>query len=280
MKASLHPHIIALVILGLTAYAAVREYRVRPDGFVHVDVLDIGQGDSILITSPSGKQVVIDGGPDDSALREIAERMSFFDRSIDVLILSHPDLDHVAAVPELLERYRIGAVVFTGLDHSNTPYKQMLDLLREKQIPVIIADPAQDIDIGEGLTLDLLWPPPVYAGAKRKDANNTSIVLRLIYGEDTMLFTGDMEEKEEKEVLAAGVDLHADILKVGHHGSKTSTSTGFLLAVDPQLAVISAGRENRFGHPHRVILDRLAHFNVPVRATSWEGAIELQLDGK
>ncbi len=268
------------MILGLTAYAAVREYRVRPDGFVHVDFLDIGQGDSIFITGPTGKQVVIDGGPDDSALREIAERMSFFDRSIDLLILSHPDLDHVGAIPDILERYRIGAVVFTGLDHSNTPYRQMLDLLKEKQIPVIIADPAKDIDLGHGLMLDLLWPPPIYAGVERNDGNNTSIVLRLTYGEDSMLFTGDMEEKEEREVLAAGIDVTADVLKVAHHGSKTSTSTGFLLAVDPELAVISAGRGNRFGHPHAIVLDRLAYFDVPVRVTAIEGGIELVLDGR
>ncbi len=276
----MHPHIIALVVLIVTSIAAVREYRVRPDGFVHVDILDVGQGDSMLITGPTGKQVVIDGGPDDSALAELAERMSFFDRSIDLVILSHPDLDHVAAIPDILERYRIGAVIFTGLNHSNTPYKQMLDLLREKQIPVIVADPSKDIDLGEGLILDLLWPPPIYAGVERDDGNNTSIVLRLTYGEDSILFTGDMEEKEEREMLAAGIDVTADILKVAHHGSKTSTSTGFLLAVDPELAVISAGRDNRFGHPHAVVLDRLRHFMIPVRITAQEGAIELILDGR
>jgi competence protein ComEC len=252
---------------------------VRPDGQTHVAVLDVGQGDSIFITGPRGQQILIDGGPDLSALTEIGRRMSFFDRSIDVLVLTHPDLDHVASFPAVLDRYRIGAVVMTGVDSATAPYREMLRILKEKQIPVMIADPQQDIDLGDGLLLDILWPPPVYAGVARDDANNTSVITRLTYGEDSILFTGDMEKEEEDEILASGEDLHADILKVEHHGSKTSTSTGFLLAVSPDLAVISAGRDNPFGHPHTQILDRLAHFGVPVRATAWEGTVEFVFDG-
>jgi competence protein ComEC len=269
-----------LLCLLILSFAGWREFRVRPDGLVHIDVLDVGQGDSIFITGPQGQQVLIDGGPDLSALTGIAEQMSFFDRTIDLLVLTHPDLDHVSAMPEILRRYHVKTVLFTGIAHENAPYRAMLALLKETQTPVLIADPAQDIDLGGGLLLDILWPPPIYAGVDRDDANNTSIIIRVIFGEDSMLLTGDMEEPEEEEVLASGEDIRSDILKVGHHGSKTSSSTGFLLAVDPDLAVITAGRDNRFGHPHRVTLDRLQHFDISVRVTAWEGAIELVMDGK
>lgn len=270
-----------LLLLAAGTLIAWREWRVRPDGDVTVHVLDVGQGDGIFITGPSGQQILIDGGPNLAALGGIGERMSFFDRTIDLLVLSHPDGDHVFAFPDVLRRYRVGAVLLTGVEHEHTRYEEMLRIIERERIPVIIADPAKDIDLGDGLMLDVLWPPPVYFGEEfRGKSNDTSIVLKLIYGEDSMLFTGDMELAAENDVLAAGTNIRADILKVGHHGSRTSTSTGFLVAVNPDLALISAGRDNRFGHPHPHILDRLRHFDIPVRVTAWEGTIRIDLDGK
>lgn len=257
-----------------------QEYRVRPDGLTHIDVLDIGQGDSIFITGPQGQQILIDGGPDATALTELGRRMSFFDRQIDVLILTHPHLDHVSSFPAILKRYDIGRVIMTGVAADAAPYHEMIQLLNEQQIPVLIADPLHDLDFGGGLTFDILWPLPIYAGAKTdRDLNDTSVIAMLRFGNDSMLFTGDMEEAEESELLATGENLRADILKVGHHGSRSSTSTGFLLAVNPDIAVISAGRENTFGHPHVSTIERLKHFNIPTRVTAWEGTIELEMDG-
>lgn len=280
---SMHPKKRDLLLLGILCALTlilIREWGVAPHGNVRIDVLDVGQGDSIFITGPGGEQILVDGGPDLSALGGLGSNMSYLDRTLDLLILTHPDSDHVFALPEVLRRYRVQAVMFTGIEHTNAPYRDMLALLREERIPVIIADPAKDIDFGNGLRLDVLWPPPVYLGKSRDDTNNTSVTVKVIYGEDSLLLTGDMEEKQEREMLAANIDLNADILKVAHHGSKTSTSTGFLLAVSPDLAVISAGRNNRYGHPHAVVLRRLEHFGVPIRRTDQEGAIELQFDGK
>jgi len=269
-----------LLCLLIATGAAYREFRVRPDGFVHVAVLDVGQGDSIFITGPQGQQILIDGGPDLSTLTGIGTRMSLFDRSIDVLVLSHPHLDHVASFPAILKRYRVGTVILTGVAANASPYREMLQILKDQQIPVLIADPMKDVDLGGGMTLDILWPPPEYAGMETtKNPNDTSVIAMLRFGEDAMLLTGDMEEAEEQELLATGQDLHADILKAGHHGSKTSTSTGLLLAVGPDLAIISAGLDNQYGHPHTQTLNRLAHFGVPVRVTAWEGTVELVMDG-
>lgn len=269
-----------LLAMALLTFGAFREWNVRPNEKVTIRMLDVGQGDSIFITGPSGQQILIDGGPDLSALAGIGRHMSLFDRSIDLLVLSHPDLDHVFALPTILRRYNVGAVLLTGVAGNSSQYDQTLKELDDQNIPIIIADPGKDIDLGDGLFIDVLWPPPMYFGQKVPDANNTSIVMRLQYGEDSMLFTGDMEEKEEGEVLASGADIHADILKVGHHGSRTSTSTGFLLAINPDLALISVGRDNAFEHPHKEVIDRLMHVGIPFQSTAQEGEITIEWDGK
>lgn len=251
-----------------------------PDGKTHVHVLDVGQGDGIFIVGPQNQQILIDGGPDLSALGQIGKRMSFFDRSIDLLVLSHPHLDHIAAFPEILERYQVKSMMLTGVANDLSAYEQTLTLLKEQQIPVIVADPQKDIDMGGGLLLDVLWPPPMYFGKEMKgDLNDSSVVIKLMFGEDSMLLAGDMEEIEEEELLASGTNVDSDILKVAHHGSRSSTSTGFLLAVSPEMAVISAGRDNSFNHPHPWTIDRLRHFGIPVRATLWEGTISIEMDG-
>lgn len=267
-------------LIGL-ALVCAREWNVMPDGKAHVHMLDIGQGDAIFIVGPSGEQVLIDGGPDGSVLTAMATHVSFFDRHIDLLVLTHPDLDHVASFPTILRRYDVGAVLMTGVDSSTGAYREFLDLLKRKQIPVIIADPSKDINLGDDLMMDVLWPPPMYAGVETpKNLNDTSVVFRLTFGRDSVLFTGDMEEMEERELLASGANVRAAVLKVGHHGSRTSTSTGLLLAVQPSLALISAGRDNSFGHPHDVIMRRLRAFGIPARVTSKEGVISIELDGE
>lgn len=259
----------------------LREWSVRPDGLTHVHVLDIGQGDSIFIEGPSGQQVIVDGGRDLSPLEHLGRKMSFFDREIDLMILSHPNFDHMAAFPAILERYRVKAILMTGIEFDLPAYTQMATLIREQNVPVIIADPTKDINLGGGLFLDVIWPPPVYMGKYMKgDINDSSIVIKVVFGEDSLLLTGDMEEKEEAEVLGSGADIDVDILKVAHHGSRSSTSTGFLLAASPDLAVISVGRDNDYGHPHPWVMRRLEHFGVPVRTTAEEGTVTIKMDGK
>lgn len=254
----------------------IREWQKMPDGNLHIHFLDVGQGDSALIVSPSGRQIVIDGGPDFSTLEEVGRRMPFFDRSIDLLVLSHPHLDHLAVFPELLRRYRIKSVLLTGVPFVQARYEEMIAMIEQTHPNVIFSDPTKDLDFGDGVILDIIWPGPDFIHRKLSDVNNASTALRVLYKDQSILFTGDMEEAEEKEILQSGADIRSTILKIAHHGSKTSTSTGFLLAVDPELAVISAGKDNSYGHPSRSTLERLAHFGIPVRTTADEGTISLE----
>lgn len=276
MRFLLRP-IIMLLAAELAGIAlAFHAVERLPDGRLHVTFLDIGQGDSAFIRTSSGKQIMIDGGRDSAPLQKLSDRMPLFDRTIDLLILSHPQLDHIAAFPEILRRYRVSQVLMTGVEYDLPLYREFLELLRQERVPVWIADPTKDINLGDGVVIDLIWPQPEFFGKESDgEINDSSIVLRLLYGSDSVLFTGDMEETGEKRVLRTSADVSAKILKIGHHGSKTSSGTGFLLAIGPHEAVISAGRKNSYGHPHQVILDRMKSLGIEVNITTREGDVEL-----
>lgn len=288
---------LASGFLILTLLLAAREVWLHPRGRFVAHFLDVGQGDSALLLSPSGKQILIDGGPDFSTLEGLGATMPFLDRSIDLLVLTHPQRDHMRAFPEVLRRYAIGGVLMTGVLSELPEYQAFLELLKERSIPLHLADPAKDIDLGDGLVLDIAWPPPTLFGVEVEGdrvkrpvgrhaaftgLNDTSIVLRAMYDHHGILFTGDIEERAERMILATGAAVSADVLKVPHHGSRTSSSTGFLLAVHPELAIISTGRGNRYGHPHHEVTDRYRHLGIPVRLTAEEGRVTIQfpLPGK
>ncbi len=262
------------VLVVLAVFGAL-EWHKYPHGRMHVYFFDIGQGDSILIVTPSGRQIIVDGGPDASLLTRLGQTIPFFDRSIDLLVMTHPQMDHMASFPEILRRYDVEAVLMTGVAYDLPRYGEFLELLEKEDARVLIADPKQDIEFADGTRLDILWPPPGLVGKSVKEVNDTAIVFRLESRGKTVLFTGDIELPAEKALLETKQNLKADVLKVAHHGSKTSTATGFLLAVDPDLAVISVGLVNHYGHPHPVVMERLRHFGVPVRTTATEGTIEL-----
>ncbi|NOS67509.1 MAG: MBL fold metallo-hydrolase [Candidatus Peribacteraceae bacterium] len=265
-----------MIVLAAGIFFSSRELQRLPDGKLHVYFLDVGQGDGALIVTPSGKQIVIDGGPAEGAmLSELSNHLPFFDRSIDMLVLSHPHLDHLFAFPDILRRYRVGRILMTGEQAALPRYQEFLGLIREQRIPILLADPDKDIDFGDGVTLDIVWPQPDLFG-KTSDGNNTSVMLRILTGSGIVFFSGDAEKEEEIAALASGADMRATVLKVAHHGSKTSSETGFLLAVRPSLGIISAGKKNKFGHPNAVILDRFEALGVPLKVTSVEGMIEVR----
>ncbi len=267
-----------MLVIGV--FLCVHEWWTAPNGRTTVvRFFDVAQGDSAFITGPHGQQVLIDGGPDLSALEQLGHAMPFFDRTIDILILTHPHLDHVAGFPEILRRYHVGRVIITAAAYENGRYEEFLHLVGAQKIPIVIADPNRDLDLGDGLTLDILWPPPMYFGKTIKRIHDSCIVFKLVFGKNSILFTGDAEESVEEELLSEHIDLHADILKVGHHGSKTSSSSGFLLAVNPALSIISVGAQNSYGLPSPVILNRFHHFSLPFR-TTMSGAITVRMEGE
>jgi len=191
-----------------------------------------------------------------------------------LLVLSHPHLDHLASFPDILRRYQVKAILCTCQPYNSVRYNELLSLLDREHVQKIIADPAHDLDMGDGVTLDVVWPHPLTA-KELKDANNTSVVLRVLYGKHAIFFSGDMEKKEEDAILHSHQDIHADVLKVPHHGSRTSSSTGILLAIHPSLAIISVGNGNKYGHPNLDVLERYKHFGIPVQLTEREGEVSL-----
>lgn len=266
--------------LCLCVVLLYREVSLLPDGDLWVHVLSVDQGDSILLVTPTGKQVLIDGGPNLQTLEHLGTLMPFFDRTIELLVLTHPDSDHLTALPEILKRYDIEQILLTGIQKNHPRYAYILDLIQGQQIPILIPDPAKDIAFDDGVLLDIIYPEPQVFGTTPKDANNTSVVIRALYGKDSILLTGDIEEEAEKAILASGVDIESGVLKAAHHGSKTSSSTGFILATNPQSVVISSGSGNSFGHPHGEVTDRFGYFGIPYRNTALEGTISLRFTGK
>lgn len=273
MKQTVLRACIVIVLLG--SILSVREIFLLPDGKFHVYFLDVGQGDSTFVVLPEGTQILIDGGPDWSALEKIGTLMPFFDRSIDFVILSHPNLDHLASFPEVVRRYRIGALLLHGSPYELGSYTALLSGATARGVPVVRLAAGKDIDLSDDVHLETLWPPKEMPRGMSKDMNNQSLVQRLSYKGHSILLTGDMEKVVEDTLRAAGVDLRSDILKVPHHGSKSSSSTGFLLAVSPSVAVVSVGKENTYGHPNPGVLERLEAMGVIVHRTDLERTIEL-----
>lgn len=200
--------------------------------------------------------VLIDTGPTAVVAERLGERLGFFDRDIELLILTHPDQDHIGGALEVMERYRVERLMATFIADDNATYKALLELADAQRIQKLIGKAGVRVRIGDVARMDVLYPFEDLSGARASNTNGTSIVVRLAASLRTFLFTGDLEAAQEYELLARHMSVAADVLKLGHHGSKTSSTAQFLSAVDPSIAVISAGAENRYGHPHQEVLDR------------------------
>ena len=258
----------------------------QPSDRLRVTFLDVGQGDSILVQSPSNKTVLIDGGPSPAALAvEVGQRLQLWERELDLVILTHPDQDHLAGLLDLVTRYDVGLVVQCGLDCATegnlSGYQSWRTLLDREGIGAIEAERGQLIDLKDGVQILVLHPPPNLLTGTGSKANNNSVVLLLSYGDVAFLLPGDIEAFAERFLVRYSDDLSATVLKVPHHGSRTSTTLEFLAAVDPLLAVISAGADNPFGHPHSQTLAALRErlSDAQILLTSEHGSIQFETDG-
>jgi len=269
------PLVIAAVLVSAAAIT-------MPDDELHVSFLDIGQGDAILIQRGS-QQVLIDGGPSPQTLvLELGERMPFWDRTIELVVLTHPHADHLSGLVEVLERYQVEQVLYPNLEYGSSLYDEWEALIEEKGIASTLAQAGQEIDLGEGVTMTMLHPPATLLEGTGSDINNNSAVLRLDSGQVSFLLTGDIEWEAEFKLIASGVELTCTVLKVGHGGSYTSTSLDFLEAASPQLAVISVGEDNPYGHPYGEVVERLEESlgAENVFRTDADGTIEFITDGE
>ena len=251
-----------------------------PRGALTVAFLDIGQGDAILIRSPNGRTMLIDGGNSSrDGLEVIIPKLREWDASrLDVMVATHPDADHIGGLPAVLENFPVGAVALTGQVHTTQIYERFLKDIRDLGIDTIRTRTGTPISFDPAVMVTVLGPDDRFVEVEG-DNNNASIVIRLTYGRVSFLFTGDAEGEEEAAILASGANLRSTVLKVGHHGSRDSTGDAFLTAVAPQIGVISAGEANRFGHPHREVLERLEQAGVQVLRTDQSGTITMSTDG-
>lgn len=250
-----------------------------PDGKLHIFVLDIGQGDSILVNLPSGEHILIDGGPDEKLLSLLPQHIPFYDHTIDVMVLSHPHADHMNGLIEVLKRYKVKQVVLTGVTYGNPAYKAFLEEVAKQNSKPIFVTTDHDFKIGT-VILDMLYPSRPLQGQEFANLNNSSIVFRLIFGKNKFYFSGDLELEGEQKLVKSGYDLSADVLKAGHHGSRTSNSQSLLDLVQPDYAFISCGVDNTFKHPHPETIENLLERDVTIYRTDLDGTIEMVSNGK
>jgi competence protein ComEC len=272
--------VVLLLLAVFSLYAAFREER---NGILTVAFLDVGQGDAVYIEAPSGNQMLIDGGPGKSVLRELSKVMPFYDRSIDVVIATHADQDHVGGLPDVFKKYKVNIFMESGVSGDSSSYKELEKIVAgasssadEAGIKKILARRGMSVDLGDGAILQILFPDRDPSGM---ETNMSSIVAMLVYGENEFLLTGDSPIAIENYLVSLG-GLQSDVLKTGHHGSKTSTSAEFVSAVSPQYAVISVGKNNKYGHPNQETLDTLNNFGAKILRTDELGRIIFKSDGQ
>ncbi|NCS98754.1 MBL fold metallo-hydrolase [Candidatus Parcubacteria bacterium] len=264
--------------------------------FLEIVFLDVGQGDAIYIETPNGFKTLIDTGPNSMVVRSVAKHLPFYDKSIDLLLVTHSDSDHVGGAVEVLKRFEINSFVQNSVvdnDALNTEIQKMID---EEKIDQYFLKSGDKIilDHEEEIYLEILWPPDDH---EESDNNDNSIVARLVYGEVRVMLTGDASLEIEEKIINALKNkkystendyLQSDILKAGHHGSKTSTSLNFLQVTNPEFIIISAGKDNRFGHPHQEVLNNIEEYNknkeqeekIKTLETSVLGSIHFESDGE
>jgi competence protein ComEC len=275
---------IRWVIVPLLVLAALVSITAAtmPDDELRVSFLNVGEGDAILIQKGS-RQVLIDGGPSPQAISlELSRQMPFWDRTIDLVVLTHPHQDHLAGLVEVMQRYRVKQVLYPDLDYSSPSYDEGVRLIGEKGVKSTVARTGEQIDLGDGIVIEVLNPQSELITGSESDIDNNSVALLLKDGKVSFLLTADIMSETEQELLRERADLASTVLKVAHHGSDTSSTQEFLAVVNPQIAVISCGVDNRFGHPDDTVVTRLVEKvgEGNVYRTDTEGTINFWTDGE
>lgn len=271
--------ITPLLIAAILLWAAIIN---TPDDKLHVSILDVGQGDAILVQTPSHQNILIDGGPSPRAIDlELSKKLPFWDRTIDLVILSEPQADHMAGLIEVLRNYKIKQIIEPDIAYNSTSYQQWRSLVETEEVGHQFAHAGQKIDLGDGIKVDVLNPPSTLLQGTSDDVDNNGLALRLSWDRVSFLFTSDIGKEAEWYLIAQRANLKSTVLKVAHHGSLTSTSEQFLAAVSPEIAVISVGAENRFALPRAEVVDRLVTKlkSDRIYSTSINGTIEFITDG-
>lgn len=275
---------MGLLVFGnlLVWYVVAHETR---HGILTVTYLDVGQGDATFIEGPTGIQVLIDGGKGKKVLSELGKVLPFYDKSIDVVIATHPDQDHIEGLIGVEERYKTLVFIEPNLITDKPFQIALLETVRNRNVQgggvkELSAWAGQEIDLGLGATLTILFPD-LDVSAWQDITNNASVVAILRYGSTSFLFTGDSPIAIENRLIKEyGSQLDVDVLKAGHHGSRTSSGPEYLAITSPTFAIISSGKDNSYGHPHKEVLDNLATVGARVMRTDEQSTITVKSDGE
>lgn len=252
------------------------EVNLNFSGELKVHFLDVGQADSILVQLPNGQTMLIDAGNNSDADFIVSYIKKAGIKKIDYLVGTHPHEDHIGGLDAVIKDFEIGKVIMPNKTHTTATFKDVLTAIQNKGLKITKAEAGKVILDENGLSIAILAP----SGSSYEDLNNYSVVIRVTFGKTSFLFTGDAEDISESEMLARSISLKADILKVGHHGSNSSTSKAFLKAVDPTYAVISVGTDNDYGHPTPETINKLKDAGVETYRTDKDGTLIFTSDGK
>ena len=269
------------ILFLLNVFAWNEVFVLASDNYLDVYFLNVGQGDSAFAETPENHQIIIDGGPDASVLTEISKIMPFWDKDIDLVVLSHPEKDHMQGLLEILKKYKANYILWSGIEKTSDEYKKWQEVLeKQKQMgSQVIAVKAGDIVKLGQVKIEVILPLQDLSGQKIEDStNNACVVARLVFGNNSFLFTGDIPSKTEKKLVSSDEDITCDVLKVAHHGSKYSTSEDFLASVSSKFAVIEVGK-NSYGHPTEETLQRLEKFGIQVLRTDINETVKFVSDG-
>jgi competence protein ComEC len=273
--------ILAALLLLLGNALAWKAVLISPPPQLRVSVLDVGQGDAILIEGPTGIQLLVDGGPDRTVLSRLPREMGLFDRTLDAVVATHPDKDHIAGLVEVLARYRVGSILESGVAHDTTFTDALEERVRvEPDATRLLARRGMRLHLGGGAYADVLFPD---REVREVESNAGSIVLRVVYGATSFMLMGDAPTAVEDYLVTtagSGNGLASTVLKAGHHGSRTSTGDRWLEAVSPQVVVFSAGKENQYGHPHGEVVSRVAGFGATTVSTADSGTLRFVSNGR
>ncbi|KKW19615.1 MAG: hypothetical protein UY63_C0009G0010 [Parcubacteria group bacterium GW2011_GWA2_51_10] len=284
MRTSAKISLLVIFLLSIAVlviwWAVVLEDR---NGKLTVSFLDVGQGDAIFIDAPSGRQVLIDGGRSSVVLRELSKVMPWYDKTIDLLIPTHPDADHIGGLIDVLARYRVAAAIGSSVKGDTGEAKELDHAISSEGARRVRAMRGQVVDLGPSTSsglrayLEILFPD---RSVENVETNTGCVVARLVYGGTSFMFSCDAPQSVEKYLAGLdGKNLHANVLKAGHHGSRTSSSELFIGFVDPEFAVFSRGCDNSYGHPHKEVIEIFERFEIPTYDTCKNGAITFMSDG-
>jgi len=270
--------IVVSVLILSNIFVWVAVYQRQPSNILTVYFLDVGQGDAIFIDSPQHGRVLIDGGANRKVLSELGKILPFADKRIDVMMATHPDKDHIGGLPEVVSRYEVGVFLEPGVKSENTIDDELERRIEENNIPKLLAKRGMVVNFGDGVKLEILFPTQ---DVSNWETNRASIVAKLVYGNKSFLLTGDSPIAIENVLINLDPKiLDSDVFKAGHHGSRTSTSLAYAQTVSPEYVVISAGKDNTYGHPHQEVLDILNKVDAQIVSTIDSGTIKFETNGK